>query len=637
MSSLLSRLEGLGAEADESTQRRLDRQLLVFGGSLMSLGGIVWGSLAFANGMAAEGLIPFSYALLTAVNFSVLARRRRQRLHRIIQVVLSLALPFLFQWALGGFVRSGGVMLWAMIALVGSLTFSSARQSFIWLGLYCLLTLVSGVLDERFAAASAAHPGPHLITAFFVLNVTFISAIVFSLAILLTGRQRAAIGALEAQHQVSAALSAQLAAAVEAREGDIARLRTTEDALRELSKGLTARVDAKTAQLRFALQRAEAATRAKTEFLATMSHEIRTPLNGILATTDLLQTTSLDPLQRESLALVRRSGELLSVILNDVLDFSRIEAGKLELVTRSFDPRSELEAVAGLHRPVAEKKGVALRVSVAEPFPRLVSGDAHRLNQVLGNLLGNAVKFTPSGAIELSAHATAEGEGWRLRFAVADSGVGIPQAVLPRLFQPFSQGDASTTRQFGGSGLGLSICARLVEKLGGEISATSAPGVGTTFSFDVFVQRAEETSPVVALPPLPEPGGTVLRALLVEDNPVNQMVARRLLERLGCTVQLANDGVEAIEAHRSATFDVVLMDLQMPRLDGLGATRQIRKLALQSQPFIVALTANAFESDVAACKAAGMDDFLPKPLRLDELRRVLQRVSSSVSSAAIAS
>lgn len=622
MPSLPMALVQLGEPAGEGSAARLDRQVVVFGGALMSLGGLVWGFLAVSQNLVAAAAIPFGYGVITAINFAVLAATRRLEGPKVVQVLISLLLPFAFQWALGGFVKSGGVMLWAMIALVASLTFSTARASLLWLLTYCVLTLLSGVLDSRLSAAASSNPSAGVITLFFVLNVVFISTIVFGLAIALTVRQRRAILELEAEQVVSRELAAQVEASVVIREDDIANLRRTEEALRELSAGLAARVDEKTAELRAALDRAEEATRAKSGFLATMSHEIRTPLNGILATTDLLQTTPLDPLQTQSLLVVRRSGEMLLTILNDVLDFSRIEAGKLELVSRPFDPRAELEAVVALHRPVAARNGVVIRLNVRAPFPPTLRGDADRLSQVIGNLLGNSVKFTHSGSITVDADAVDEGELVRLRVSIADTGIGIPAADLPRLFQAFTQVDSSMTRRYGGSGLGLSICARLVEKLGGSITAQSEEGAGTTLSFDVRMHRAEGS--LVAH----RPGGPLFisdaRVLLVEDNAINQLVAKGLLERLSCAVEVVGDGLAAVERVRSSHFDLVLMDLQMPGLDGFEATRAIRALPLARQPRIVALTANAFDSDVRACREAGMDDFLSKPLRLDGLSRVLE-------------
>ncbi len=616
----------LGEPEGEGSAARLDRQVVVFGGALMSLGGLVWGFLAVSQNLVAAAVIPFGYAVVTAINFTVLAATRRLEGPKIVQVLISLLLPFVFQWALGGFVKSGGVMLWAMIALVASLTFSTARASLLWLLTYCVLTLVSGVLDSRLSAAASSNPSAGVITLFFVLNVVFISTIVFGLAIALTVRQRRAIFELEAEQVISRELAAQVEASVVSREGDIAALQRTEEALRELSAGLAARVDEKTAELRAALERAEEATCAKSQFLATMSHEIRTPLNGILATTDLLQTTPLDRLQTESLGVVRRSGEMLLTILNDVLDFSRIEAGKLELVSRPFEPRAEFEAVVALHRPVAAQNGVVIRLNIREPFPATLRGDADRLSQVVGNLLGNSVKFTHRGSITVDVDAHDEGELVRVRVSITDTGIGIPAADLPRLFQAFTQVDSSMTRRYGGSGLGLSICARLVEKMGGSITAESQEGAGTTLAFDVRMLRGE-ASVVVH-----RSGGPLLasaaRVLLVEDNTINQLVAKRLLERLSCTVELADDGLAAVERVRLTQFDLVLMDLQMPGLDGFKATRAIRVLPLARQPRIVALTANAFESDVKACREAGMDDFLSKPLRLDGLIRVLESLES---------
>ncbi|MFT3711451.1 MAG: ATP-binding protein [Archangium sp.] len=632
---VVSFLQGLGAAPGERPGPRAERELVVLGGTLMSFGGLVWGTLALSQGLHVASSIPYGYTLLTAVNFWWFARHRDLRIAKVMQVLLSMLLPFFFQWALGGFVRSGGVMLWSMIALVGSLTFSSARASFVWLSIYCVLTVVSGLLDSRIEGAVAFFPSPTLIRVFFVLNISAISAIVFSLAINLNVRQRNALERAELEHQMSGRLSEELLEVLGERERDIEQLRNAEEALRASSEQLSLRVEERTAELRAALERAESATRAKSQFLATMSHEIRTPLNGILGTTDFLQTTRLDDTQTESMRVIKRSGELLLTILNDVLDFSRIEAGKLVLVSRQFDPRAEVLSVVGLHRAAASAKGVQLIAVFDDSVPALVEGDGGRLMQVLGNLLGNAVKFTSSGSISVRVRSQDEGNQVRLHFSVVDTGIGIPRDQLPRLFAPFTQVDSSSTREYGGSGLGLSICARLVEKFGGSIAAFSDTGRGTTVAFEVVLTRS--TAPASATPDAPDalPPVDGLSVLIVEDNRVNQIVASRLVEKLGARVALANDGVEALERLEAQTFDVLLMDLQMPRLDGLQTTRAIRQLNLPKQPRIVALTANAFEADVSRCLSAGMDDFLSKPLRLEALHRALATGRSGPSPALV--
>jgi signal transduction histidine kinase/ActR/RegA family two-component response regulator len=626
-------LGSIGEREGESSDQHLTRQLVVFGGAMMSGGGALWSTIAWSYGLWLPGVIPAGYVGLTLLNLVILAWDRQLGRARATQIMLSLFLPFLFQGSLGGFFLSGGMMLWAMISLVGALTIARRREALTWLALYVVLTVGSGVLDGAFRAHAPWAPSEAAQRAFFVINVVTISVIVFGLAMTLTQRQRRAILALEAEQTVNVALNRQLEDAVTAREDDIVRLRDAQAELERASEGLEAQVQARTADLEAALLRAEAGTRAKGEFLAVMSHEIRTPLNGILGTADLLQLAPLAPDQQELVRLVRRSGDLLLTILNDVLDFSKVEAGKLELVARPFDLRAEVEAVVALHRPVTLERGVALRVEIAPELPRHVMGDAVRLMQILGNLLANAVKFTHQGQVTVSIGVRADedeppAKGARLELdvAVSDTGIGIEASALRNLFQPFYQADATTTRRYGGTGLGLAVCAQLVRLMGGAISAQSDVGVGSTFHFHVPVDRVSaEVAQGEAENAAPGFDADGMSVLVAEDNPVNQTIARRLLEQLGCEVSLADDGRAAVEIASGIAFDLILMDVRMPVLDGLSAARAIRSLPLPRQPRIVAVTANAYESDRAECLDAGMDDFMPKPLRLETLRRQLRR------------
>ncbi|MFO0596393.1 MAG: ATP-binding protein [Myxococcaceae bacterium] len=615
----------LGRAEPESDAQTLDRHVVVLGGTLMSLGGVVWGALALSQGLVAASIIPLGYGVLTALNLVSLRRTRRVASARVLQVLLSLALPFFFQWSLGGFIKSGGVMLWATIALVGSLTFGERRQSITWLAMFCLLTLITGAFDDWFSRHVAFTPSPVVVRVFFVVNMVCISSIVFLLALVLTSRQRALIAELSLERTVTGKLTGQLREALEGSERDVRLLREAEAQLRDLSADLAARVEERTRELRGALDHAWEATRAKDAFLAVMSHELRTPLNGILATADLLcDGAGRDSPERDSLKLIRRSGELLLTILNDVLDFSKIEAGQLKLVERAFDLRAEVETVVALHRAVAQQKGLELRVSWPAVLPELVRGDPVRVVQVIGNLLANALKFTDQGVVTLALALNPDGERHRLHVVVSDTGIGMGPDTVARLFRPFSQADASQTRRFGGTGLGLSICARLVEQMGGAFVVSTRPGRGSTFACELQLKR-ETAAPRVTITPAPS-APRAQRVLLVEDNPVNQTIGRRILERFGCEVTSAFDGRQAVEMLQSASFDVVLMDLQMPVLDGLGAAREIRALPLSPQPWIIAVTANAYDSDRAASFDAGMDAFLPKPLRLDELKAALASV-----------
>ncbi len=373
---------------------------------------------------------------------------------------------------------------------------------------------------------------------------------------------------------------------------------------------------------------AEAATRAKSEFLANMSHEIRTPMNAIIGMGQLLQGTSLTEEQQEYLLAIQLSSKSLLGVINDILDFSKIEAGKVEIQSSEFCLNDVLQDVSKLMAPLAKEKALELSLSIPE-IPHLLVGDPLRLEQVLINLISNAVKFTEQGEITLSIKIL-EQESTRiwLQFYVKDTGIGIDLKQQQRLFQPFTQVDSSHTRRHGGTGLGLTICRQLVEMMGGQIWVESAPGKGSTFFFMVefaLVVDACETDLVSLKPPvmkvLPQLEGAHI--LLVEDDNLNQIVAQRLLESCGVQVSLAENGREAIEAVKHQSFNLVLMDVQMPELDGYQATVEIRKDERFKDLPIIAMTAHAMVGQREKCLAAGMDGYFPKPFELEDLKQLL--------------
>jgi signal transduction histidine kinase/CheY-like chemotaxis protein len=376
-----------------------------------------------------------------------------------------------------------------------------------------------------------------------------------------------------------------------------------------------------------ALRQAQEATLAKAEFLANMSHEIRTPLNAVLGFSQLLQSAALDGVYRDYLSNLKVAGQSLLRILNDVLDYSKMEAGKLEIVKEPFDLMDLLDSVSGLFSFQLMEKGLPLRVQVDTNVPRHLVGDALRLRQVLINLVGNALKFTERGEISVHIERLAEaGQSLTLRLTVTDTGIGMSQEQVARLFADFTQADSSITRRFGGTGLGLSICRRLVELMGGDILVHSEPGQGSRFSFSVELDQAGAAAGDAGALAEAAPDLSALRGahvLLVEDNPVNLVLSRAFLQDMGVTVATAGDGLEALAQARGHAFDAILMDLQIPEIDGLEATRRIRALLGAKAPPIIALSAADMATKLDAVRQAGMVDHVSKPILQDQLGATL--------------
>jgi signal transduction histidine kinase/ActR/RegA family two-component response regulator len=420
------------------------------------------------------------------------------------------------------------------------------------------------------------------------------------------------------------------------RRDEIGVLATEFNAMMQRVARSQAKMAAAKDRMKEARDEAQFANEAKSQFLANMSHEIRTPMNGVLGMTELLlNSDDLGPNERRFGEIVKSSAQGLLAIINDILDISKIEAGKMELHLAPFDLRHCIEGTLELLAATADQKGLQLVREIDPQLPAMVSADETRLRQVLINLIGNAIKFTEVGRVRVSARLDeSSDEESRVHFSVSDTGIGIAKSDHANIYGNFSQADDSHSRQFGGTGLGLAISRRIVELMGSQIDLESEPGVGSTFSFTVNLRHAAGDAEFVSNVPQrieqQEPPGPTrnARVLVVEDNVVNQQVTAGMLYKLGCVVDVASDGIEGVEAFNQGDYDIVLMDCQMPRLDGFEATRRIRQHEASEglQPAkIVAITANALSGDREKCIEAGMNCYLSKPFTLEDLDDLLAR------------
>jgi signal transduction histidine kinase len=399
-------------------------------------------------------------------------------------------------------------------------------------------------------------------------------------------------------------------------------------------KGLLKHLEVNNKELEFQKANAEEATKAKAMFLANMSHEIRTPLNGIIGISKVLEDTELNENQKELVDIIVSSGENLLNIINDILDFSKIESGQINLENIEFSIHKTIKSIVKLQKFYAEKKGLELQIEIEENLPNILIGDPFRLTQVITNLVNNALKFTQKGSVKISVSTVKKTtKKIKLLFKVCDTGIGITEEGKEKLFKDFSQTDSCTTRKYGGTGLGLAISNNLVSLMGGKIGVNSIIEKGSEFWFILTYSYSDKTSEIKKNNSIPEEFEmpTNIKILYAEDNLINQKITGILLQKLGITCDIAQDGLEAFEMYKKNKYDLILMDMQMPELDGIECTKLIREYekSINSSQliYIVAVTANTFSSDMQNCFDAGMNDFISKPFKesdiMDKLKNAI--------------
>lgn len=556
----------VGDKPTDGIEEKLRHQFLIAMSFVMSMGGLVWGSVTTYFGYPIHALIPFGYSVMTYFNWGFFYFTKNFKAVRLFQVSISLALPFMFQWVLGGFIPSGAMLMWAMFSLVASLTFSDIKLSMGLLIAFEILTVFSGLIDSTVNSSFKVAITPAFNTMLFVANIFVVAAAVFGATIYYFARH--------------------------------------EQARRDLIE---------------AEKRAEAANRAKSIFLANMSHELRTPLNAVLGFSQILERDlSLGPKQREHLSIINNSGEHLLNLINDVLEMSKIEAGQHELNLTNFDLVRLMNDVASMMRVRTESRGIGLDIMTAKNVPQFITADEKKTRQILINLIGNSSKFTKEGGIVVRIGF--EPNLSQLLFEVEDTGEGISPVQQATLFDPFTQTD-SGRKAASGTGLGLAITREYIQLMGGEITVKSAVGQGTTFYFNIPIKIAPEGQLVrhntekvyVRVAPAYDPAK--YRILVVDDEPHNRALLKEWLTAMKFEIREAENGKQAIELWESWCPHLIWMDMRMPVMDGFEAIRQIKALDNASATKLIALTASALDHERQQILACGADDFVPKPVR----------------------
>ncbi|MFV9616268.1 MAG: ATP-binding protein [Gammaproteobacteria bacterium] len=598
----LTRIVESGYLPEDNAETRRKKAALTLVPLIIGPAAFIWGSIYFYLGHPLSGSIPMSYSVISILTLVYYFKNKKTEFLEKSQLLLVLLLPFFLMWSLGGFFNGSTAMIWALFTPIAASIFMDKNNALIWFLAYFVLLLISGAIQNFLSANITPIPEVARVT-FFILNLGAGSAGLYLLVSYTSNQAKLAITKLNRKQQELERKS----------EG----LRVTNVQLAE------ARVSADTANI------------AKSDFLANMSHEIRTPMHAILGMTHLALKTELNDKQKNYIGKAHHSAENLLGILNDILDFSKIEANKLELEVVDFQLEAVIDNMITLIKLMAEEKGIQLSVCIDPDVPKYLNGDPLRLGQVLINLGDNAVKFSNQGDT-ISFNVTLQEEtelDARLQFNVQDTGIGITPEQQEKLFHPFSQADNSTTREYGGTGLGLVISQKVVQMMDGEFWVESEQDVGSTFTFTVHLKKQQGSLSQIGSSDAQSKSthneATArlhgAKILLVDDNDLNQEYIRELLDMIGITVETAFNGQEALNLLAKQDFDGVLMDCQMPVMDGYEATRQIRKQEKFKDLPVIAMTANAMKGDREKVLAVGMNDHIPKPFKIDVMFATLAK------------